>query len=136
MNSFNHYAYGAIGDWMYRVIAGLDTEEESVGYKKSTIKPHIGKGLTQAAASYLTRYGKLSASWKIDSNKLLLDIEIPVNTTATVYIPATDAGEVTENGKALSASTDIRIAGREKEYVVLKVGSGSYHFSDPWNAPK
>lgn len=136
MNSFNHYAYGAIGDWMYRVIVGLDTEEESVGYKKSTIKPHIGKGLTRAEASYLTRFGKLSAGWKIDSNKLLLNIEIPANTTATVYIPATDAGEVTENGKALSASKDIRIAGREKEYIVLKVGSGSYHFSAPWYAPK
>lgn len=136
MNSFNHYAYGAIGDWMYRVMVGLDTEEGAVGYKKITIKPHIGKGFTQAAASYLTRYGKLSAGWKIDNNKLLLDVEIPANTTATIYIPATDASEVMENGSALTASKDIQVAGKEKEYVVLKVGSGTYQFSTSWKAQK
>lgn len=134
MNSFNHYAYGAIGDWMYRVMIGLDTEEGAVGYKKITIKPHPGKGFTQAAASYLTRYGKLSAGWNTGNNKLLLDIEIPANTTATIYLPATDASEVMENGNALTASKDILVAGKEKGYVVLKVGSGTYRFSTSWKA--
>lgn len=134
MNSFNHYAYGAIGDWMYRVMIGLDTEEGAVGYKKITIKPHIGKGFTQAAASYVTRYGKLSSGWNISNGQLTLEVEVPANTTATIYVPATAASEITESGNALTASKDIQVAGQEKEYVVLKVGSGTYRFNAPWKA--
>jgi alpha-L-rhamnosidase len=134
MNSFNHYAYGAIGDWMYRVMVGLDTEEGAVGYKKITIKPHIGKAFTQAAASYITRYGKLSSGWKVENGQLTLEVEVPANTTATVYVPAAAASDVTESGNALTASKDIQVAGQEKEYVVLKVGSGSYRFNAPWKA--
>ncbi len=129
MNSFNHYAYGAIGDWMYRVIAGLDTYKDGVGYRHSIIKPHIGGGLTNASASLDTYYGKLSSGWKVEGNKLTLDIEIPANTTATVYIPASDVSQVFEGGKVLSALKEIQVAGKEEGYVVLKVGSGRYQFT-------
>lgn len=132
MNSFNHYAYGAIGDWMYRVMVGLDTEEDGIGYKKIRIRPHIGGGFTHAAATYQTPYGKLSSGWKIENEKLTVEAEIPANTTATIYVPATGAEEVMENGKALVASKDIQVVGKENEYVVLKVGSGTYRFSTSW----
>ncbi len=66
MNSFNHYAYGAIGDWMYRKMVGLDTYEDGAGYKHIKIKPHIGGGFTSASASLDTYYGKVSNSWKIE----------------------------------------------------------------------
>jgi alpha-L-rhamnosidase len=132
MNSFNHYAYGAIGDWMYRVSTGMDTEADGPGYKKIRIQPHIGEGLTNAAASYLTRYGNLACNWKIENGNLLMNVEIPANTTATVFIPASSANDIMESGKALSASKDITVAGNEKEYVVLKVGSGSYKFTTSW----
>jgi len=132
MNSFNHYAYGAIGDWMYRVITGMDTETDGPGYKKIRIQPHIGEGITNAAASYLTRYGKLACEWKVENGKLLMNVEIPANTTATVFIPAANANDIMESDKALSASKDITVAGNEKEYVVLKMGSGSYKFTTSW----
>jgi len=132
MNSFNHYAYGAIGDWMYRVIAGMDTETDGAGYKKIRIQPHIGEGLTHATASYLTRYGKLASGWKVENGKLLMNVEIPANTTATIFIPAANASDIMESDKALSASKDITVAGNEKEYVVLKLGSGSYKFTTSW----
>jgi len=131
MNSFNHYAYGAIGDWMYRVMVGLDTDEEVVGYKKITIRPHIGQQITQAAATYQTRYGKLSAGWKTENGKLLLELEVPANTTATIYIPTTGT-DITENDGPLSASPGLQVTGKEKEYVVVKAGSGTYRFSAPW----
>src|SRR5205085_1510675 len=67
MNSFNHYAYGAIGDWMYRVIAGIDTYENAPGYKKIKIRPVIGGGLTYANADLKTYYGTVSSHWKIDN---------------------------------------------------------------------
>jgi alpha-L-rhamnosidase len=129
MNSFNHYAYGAIGDWMYRVMAGLDTYEDEVGYKHSRIKPHIGGGFTNVSASLETYYGKLSSSWKVEGEKLTMEIEIPANTTATVYIPATDATKVLEGGKPLSAAKEIELAGTEEGYVVVKIGSGKYQFT-------
>ena len=128
MNSFNHYAYGAIGDWMYRVVAGLDTEEDKPGYKKIIIKPHTGGKLTHAAATLNTYYGKLHSGWKLENEKLILEVEIPANTTATVYIPATNAAAITENGLALASSKDIRVVGTDKGYVQVTVGSGSYRF--------
>lgn len=133
MNSFNHYAYGAIGDWMYRVMVGLDTEEDAVGYKKITIRPHIGQKITQAAVTYQTRYGKLAAGWKIENGKLIVEVEIPANTTATVYIPAKNAGDIQENGNPITGSQGIQVAGAEKDYTPLKMGSGTYRFSTTWN---
>lgn len=129
MNSFNHYAYGAIGDWMYRVMVGLDMEDDAIAYKKIRIKPHIGGGFTKAAASYETPYGKLASGWNIENGKLTLDAEVPVNTTATIYIPASDATLIRENGKSLSETQSIELTGKEGKYVVIKVGSGKYRFS-------
>jgi len=129
MNSFNHYAYGAIGDWMYRVMAGLDTHEDGVGYKHSMIKPHIGGGFTQAGVSLLTYYGTLSSKWNVEKDRILLDIEIPANTTSTVYIPAASADDVTEGGKALSQVSGIRVTGADKDYVTVNLGSGTWHFA-------
>jgi alpha-L-rhamnosidase len=131
MNSFNHYAYGAIGDWMYRVMVGLDTYEDGVGYKHSKIMPHIGGGFTNASASLQTYYGKLSSSWKIESDKLIMDVEVPANSVATIFVPASDANSITESGKALNAVPEIKVKGVEKGYVVVELGSGIYKFSAP-----
>lgn len=128
MNSFNHYAYGAIGDWMYRVVTGLDTYEDGVGYKHIKIQPHIGGGLTHAASNLETYYGKVHSEWKIADKKLLMAIEIPANTYASVYIPAANADAITENGKSLSSISDIKISGTENGYVLLQLGSGKYQF--------
>jgi len=127
MNSFNHYAYGAIGDWMYRKMVGLDTYEDGVGYKHIKIQPHIGGNFTNASASLKTYYGTVSSGWKIEADKILMDVTIPANTTATIYIPAANADAVKESGKALS--NDIKVTGTEDGYVVVNVGSGEYHFT-------
>ncbi len=129
MNSYNHYAYGAIGDWMYRVIAGIDTKTDAPGYKQIIIKPTIGGNLQYANADYETNYGKLSSHWKIDGGNLSLDVEIPANTTATVYIPANNGSPVMESGKPIAAEPDIKQADPVIGYVVVNIGSGVYHFS-------
>jgi len=129
MNSFNHYAYGAIGDWMYRVVAGLDTYDDAPGYKHIKIQPNIGGGLTHASASLQTYYGIASSGWKIEGNKIILDVEIPANTKATILIPVDNADLIKENGIPLSK--DIQVASTEKGYIGLKVGSGKYHFEIP-----
>ncbi len=129
MNSYNHYSYGAIGDWMYRTMVGLDTYEDGPGYKHIKIQPHIGGGFTNANASLQTYYGKLSSGWKVESDKILMDVEIPANTTATVFVPANSADAVTENGASLSSNKEMQIVKTAGGFVELSVGSGIYHFS-------
>lgn len=131
MNSFNHYAYGAIGDWMYRVVAGLDTYDDGPGYKHIRIQPHIGGGLTNASASLQTYYGKASSGWKIENGKLFLEVEIPANTRADVYIPANNKEDVLESGVVIDKSKDVQFQKMEDGYVIVKIGSGKYRFEAP-----
>lgn len=129
MNSYNHYAYGAIGDWMYRVMVGLDTYEDGTGYKHSKIEPHIGGGFTNAAASLQTYYGKLSNSWKVSGDQLTMEIEVPANTTATVFIPAKSVDAVAESGAPITQSKDIKLLETKEGSVKLSLGSGKYQFA-------
>ncbi|WP_298763441.1 family 78 glycoside hydrolase catalytic domain [uncultured Polaribacter sp.] len=87
MNSLNHYAYGAVGQWMYERIAGLSSLEP--GYKKIKIAPIPNQPLTAAEASVNTPYGKASSSWKIENNVFYLEATIPPNTTAEIHLPKT-----------------------------------------------
>jgi alpha-L-rhamnosidase len=129
MNSFNHYSYGAIGDWMYRVVAGIDTYEDGPGYQHNKIAPNPGGGLTEAAADLKTGYGLLSSHWRTENDSLLLDIIIPANTTSSVYIPAPEGGVITESGNPLKSVKDIEVAGVGQGHLILKLGSGHYHFA-------
>jgi alpha-L-rhamnosidase len=72
MNSFNHYAYGAIGDWMYRVMAGIDVDEAAPGYKHILIQPRPGGGFTSVKASHETPYGKVASAWTIADGRFEL----------------------------------------------------------------
>lgn len=129
MNSFNHYAYGAIGDWLYRAVAGLDTDEKGPGYKDIIVKPHPGGGLSYATASLQTDYGLLRSYWKMEGGKILLELDIPANTTATIYIPTNKADAVTESGTDVSVVPDLKVMGTEKGYLIVQAGSGKYKFA-------
>jgi alpha-L-rhamnosidase len=83
--SLNHYAYGAVGDWLYRVVAGIDAG--SPGYKKIIIHPHIGGGLTWVRADYRCPFGKIVSNWRLKGKVLDLEVSIPPNTSATVILP-------------------------------------------------
>jgi alpha-L-rhamnosidase len=128
MNSFNHYSYGAIGDWMYRQMVGLDTYEDGVGYKHSKVQPHIGGGFTQAEASLQTYYGKLSSGWKVEGDTIYLDVVIPANTTSSVFFPTRDIDLVSENGVAVKSLSNIILVGQKNNYFETNLGSGEYHF--------
>jgi alpha-L-rhamnosidase len=92
--SFNHYSYGAVGDWLYRVVAGIDAA--SPGYKNIVIRPTPGGDLTWVKASYNCQYGKIVSDWKIENEKVIMNVEIPKGTTASVYIPGGEKKEVGE----------------------------------------
>ena len=129
MNSFNHYSYGAIGDWMYRQMVGIDTYEDGVGYKHIKIQPHIGGGFTNASASLQTYYGIVSSGWKVENDKIIIDIDIPANTNATVFVPATAIEAVTDGGIPISKITDYKVVEWKEGYVKVEMGSGKYQFN-------
>lgn len=94
--SLNHYAYGAVGDWLYRVVAGIDAA--SPGYRKILIHPHIGAGIHWVRASYKCPYGLIISNWKIKRNVLRMAVIIPANTTATIFLPKDGKEESLEIG--------------------------------------
>jgi alpha-L-rhamnosidase len=130
MNSFNHYAYGAIGDWMYSDIAGINVDEEGPGFNKMLISPQPGGGLTSEKAELETPYGTIRSAWDIGANNAFtMDVTIPANTTARVTLPST-SGLITESGVNIIHDPDItgldKIGNNE---VQLTLGSGTYHFA-------
>ncbi|MFB3159734.1 family 78 glycoside hydrolase catalytic domain [Neobacillus sp. 179-J 1A1 HS] len=128
MNSFNHYAYGSIGNWMYKTIAGLDMDPGSPAYKKIRIEPKFaGIELTNARAVYDSMYGKIRSSWRLTQEEVEIEVEIPANTTAEILLPNAQLLDVTEGGIRLGSS-DIHAYLDTEEGVRLTVGSGSYHF--------
>jgi len=130
MNSFNHYAYGAIGDWMYRNIAGIQMDErEGEGYKKIIIKPCLNGKLDFARGSLESVYGTISVQWSKKNGKLQMDINIPANTTAVIYVPASNAQSIMENGRPLGEQKEITVSGFGNKTATLQTGSGTYHFT-------
>ena len=129
MNSFNHYAYGAIGDWMYQVMAGLQIDEKTPGYKHIVIYPQPGGGFTSVKASHDTMYGRASSAWTLNDGRFELAVEIPPNTTATVRLPKAQLASVTEGGQALAKGNGITDSRQDGDTVVVDVGSGQYRFA-------
>ena len=130
MNSFNHYAYGAIGEWLYRHVAGLDLDPEVPGYKHILLAPHTGGGLTNANAEFKSIYGNVKSAWKLDGNDFVYEVTVPANTTATVTLPAAKSGQVTLNAQPLSGSVKESLKQSDKG-VSMNIGSGSYTFRYP-----
>ena len=77
MNSFNHYAYGAIGDWMYRVMAGIDIDPAAPGYKHILVQPQPGGGFTSVKAAHESPYGTVASAWTLDNGAFALTVEVP-----------------------------------------------------------
>ncbi|MEP7277878.1 MAG: glycoside hydrolase family 78 protein [Bacteroidota bacterium] len=124
MNSFNHYAYGAIGDWMYRVSAGIEIGEP--GYKHVLIQPKPGNKLTYAKASFESSYGQIASGWEMKDGKLTVTVTVPANTTATIILPGARADQVTEAGTPLT--TAFKTSRQDNDNVVIETGSGDYSF--------
>ncbi len=131
MNSFNHYAYGAIGDWMYRVMAGIDTDPDNPGYKHTVIQPRPGGGFSHVSARHESMYGVVSSAWTLRGGRFELSLEIPPNTRATVRLPRARLAAVTESGQPLSQGNGIASFHQEAEDAVVKTASGRYSFAYP-----
>jgi alpha-L-rhamnosidase len=105
MNSFNHYAFGAVGAWLYSTVAGIDLDAARPGYKHTIIRPHpIGSGLTHVRAKLHSMYGQIESAWRVDGDIFHLEVTIPPNASATVWMPGEN---VTESGQPSERTVEI-----------------------------
>ncbi len=126
MNSFSHYSLGAVGQWMFENIGGINTD--GPGFKRILIHPRPGGKITWAKVSYDSIRGLIVSDWKVRDSRFELSISIPANTTATVYLPAKDPKNVTENGKPVSKAKGVKFLRLEEGCAVFEVESGNYSF--------
>jgi hypothetical protein len=129
MNSFNHYSLGSVAEWLYRYAAGIGIEENSAGgYKHLIIKPHPGGNLSFIDTEYKAVYGVIKCCWKIEKDIFSLNITIPGNTRAKIYLPCKNKTLIKESGLDVDDVKEIKILGFHNDHMVLEVGSGSYRF--------
>ncbi|HVJ07340.1 MAG TPA: glycoside hydrolase family 78 protein [Acidisarcina sp.] len=129
MNSGNHMMLvGDLNIWFYEDLAGIKPDPVQPGFQHFLIRPSTVEKLSFVRASHLSPYGKIVSSWKRDGSRLTLDVTVPVNTTATVYVPSASADGVKVNGKLASAQADVKFVRAEAGAAVYEVGSGQYTF--------
>ncbi|WP_439697688.1 glycoside hydrolase family 78 protein [Mucilaginibacter sp. AW1-7] len=124
MNSFNHYSYGAVGDWMYQHVTGLQIGKP--GYKNIVLKPEPGRQFTFAKATFETMYGQLLSEWEVKDGIMRIHVKIPANTTAGLTLPQAHAEDVKQDGKPLTGASD------DANGTTVHLGSGDYTFNYPW----
>ena len=127
--SHNHPMFGGGIVWFYRVLAGMNADPQQPGYRHIIFKPQPAGDVTFASYSNETPYGTADIYWKKIGNAFKMDIKVPVGSTATVYVPATIASDVTESGKKIDNKNQVRFQKMEKGYAIFSVTSGDYSFN-------
>lgn len=125
MNSFNHYAFGAVGEWLYRHVAGISFDPAEPGFAHVYIRPVLGPGLTSAKATYRSLRGDISVEWTLKGEKLTLAVTVPANVRASIQVPSRD-GQVMEGSKP--ARDTLHNTFNDGAYSEYEVGGGTYRF--------
>jgi alpha-L-rhamnosidase len=129
MNSFNHYAYGAVAEWLYRYAAGIDTDNDDAGFHRIVLHPQFSRELGEMNATYDSVYGPIHSEWKVTGATTTWSVGIPANATAVVQFPAGPQTKITENGKDIGADGAIKFVKKEGSKSIYEIGSGSYSFT-------
>ncbi len=130
MNSGNHVMQiGDLGVWMYEYLAGIRPDPTQPGFRHVNIRPAPVKDLTFVKASHKSMYGPIATHWRQSGDRFELDVELPPNTAASVYVPAREAASVTESGRPAQSAPGVRFVRMESGAAVFEVGSGAYSFA-------
>jgi alpha-L-rhamnosidase len=119
---------GNLNAWFYQTLAGINYDPAQPGFKHIRIKPAMVGDLTWVNAHHDSPFGRVASAWQRDGNQLTMEVTIPVNTTATVYVPAKAAAAVSESGQPASQATGVKFLRMEGAAAVFHVGSGIYQF--------
>ena len=123
-----HSCFASPGSWFYQGLAGIRPDASAPGFKQIIIKPAVVGELTWVKCDYDSIHGRIASNWQRDGDKLTMEVTIPVNTSATVHVPAKDAAGVTESGKPAAQAAGIKFLRMENGAAVYAVGSGTYQF--------
>jgi len=127
MNSFNHYAFGSVGAWMFRYLAGI--QAAAPGFRRIVIRPRIDPRLTHVRAEYDSLHGSIVSEWtRQPGGPLRLAVTVPPNTRAQVHIPSRDPSQVREGGRPIALGRGIELVRVENGAAVYEVGAGAYAF--------
>jgi alpha-L-rhamnosidase len=128
MNSFNHYAYGAVGEWLFRAVAGIDTTTDGAGYRELLVSPELGGSLTSARAHLETLHGRVETSWTLDGERATLNVTVPANTTAILRLPVSTVEQATEGGRRLTEVAGLSAFTVAGNRVECRAVAGRYEF--------
>ena len=129
MNSFNHFAFGSVGEWLMTCVAGIDRDPDALGFEHFRIAPRAGEQIPAAGARYHSIRGWIESEWKIEGERFVLDVTIPPNTGARVTLPALGIESVREGGRSVAdAAPFVLPAGFERNRASFEVRAGKYHF--------
>jgi alpha-L-rhamnosidase len=132
MNSGNHVMQiGDLAVWMYEYLAGIRSDPEHPGFRHILIHPYPAGDLTFVNGAHQSPYGPITTAWKRDAGQFELNVAIPPNTTATVWVPAADPADVTESGRSALQAQGVKLLRAEANAAVFEVESGNYTFRAP-----
>ena len=126
MNSFNHYAFGSCGQYLFECVGGIRLMEP--GYQQFAVVPVMGEGLMWAKTSYTSMYGEIVSEWRKAEGKYLLNVTVPPNTRALIRLPVASSGTVKEGGKPLATAAGLTLAGEGNGEVRVRAVAGKYAF--------
>jgi alpha-L-rhamnosidase len=129
MNSFNHYAFGAVGEWLYRFMAGIDQPQDSVGFERVLLRPHPGGPIGWARATFRSARGPIRSAWRRYGGTLVLDASVPPGVTARVCLPSTDPDAVVDRHGSGPDSVGVFGGAPELGEAVFEVGPGTHRFT-------
>jgi alpha-L-rhamnosidase len=132
MNSHNHPMMGSIDSWFYKYLLGILPDVSHPGFEKFTIKPYIINELSFAEGEYNSVKGLIKSAWKKKAGFIYMDITIPENSTATVYIPTKNAKSITEGNRKIDKIKELKFLKTEGVYAAFEIGSGTYNFKSEW----
>jgi hypothetical protein len=127
--SQNHFMLGQINEWFFHDLAGIAPDPAGPGFKKIMIRPSFVGDLTWVKGKYDSVRGPITTEWRRDGEKLALDVTIPPNTTATIFLPAKSAAEVSEGGSVAAKSPGVKFLRAENGSAVFEIASGNYQFT-------
>lgn len=129
MNSFNHYSLGSVGEWMFRFMGGIEADPEQPGFKHTIIRPRPGGQLTSVKVQYESLYGIIKSEWQLRADGVFqLDIQVPVNTTASVYVPGINVLVDGSTARLGMIGGGCELVTSKEGVSVFHVGSGAYRF--------
>jgi alpha-L-rhamnosidase len=126
--SHNHPMFGSVGEWFSNTLGGIRLDPSAPAFKEVTIKPTIVGAMTWTNVQHMTPYGWIESYWRREEDRVTLDIDIPTNTAATVYVPSENSATVTEDGHSAAKAEGVKFLRMENGAAVFRVGSGRYQF--------